>query len=711
MAYIKKYSFPFKTKSEQDAVLELWEDTADTTVYEFQGISFQIQYIPSSDDPFEPIYATQLAIVLDVTDEATGTTSEFIPNLVTLNDRKYLAKLFVGANQIFTGWTLSDSVTLGFTTGRKELSFNCVDGLAMLKDITFSNGVPTDNNNVYTLLSFILTSLNGIGFPTGLNIISNVSYYAEGMLDRTDGGQYEPFAQTYVFGNSFIDNNGVYENLYLILENILKSFGARIIQANNKWSIISINQLAQDSRYYTEYTPLGTVASYGVSTNEFLLQPYTGNTSDFYFIDNSQTKLFKKGYNNIVLDNQIEYAGNYMFNGNLKFLDGTGFPLEFVKATTGSGVVTILPNTNLDTNYVRLDTITNPSSATFTSFSDIFFPNKSRVKVSFEMNNWDLYGTIATKLVISGSTTTNSYYYSRDKTWKIFALPTPPDYYEILNAEISKDVPYQFSMTTTPMPFPLTVSVGIIMDYSYSKTITIGAIKVEMVTLFNSILIESKLSNEEAYTLNLELPLGLPVNMEGYNNYKGFLCNSTLVQLSNWYRQETPEQIYDGLAQIIVRQYMNIYQKNIINIDCSLSSFDTNVGVVNGFLPIKIDGDTDPSSINVDEDFYMFGNTTIDLYSDTIQSTLLQINNVNVAGSEIRTVYNNGDAPPPPPTVCNCYRLETLNPFLEYGYTDCDGNSVYNNIPYMAPIYVAASTVPEVLGGTATLVSNTYCSI
>jgi hypothetical protein len=711
MAYIKKYSFPFATKFEEDAVLELWEDTTDATVYEFQGVSFQIQYIPSSDDPFEPIYATQLAVTIDVTDDTTGTTSAFIPNLVTLNDRKYLAKLIIGTTNVYTGWTLSDSVSLGFSTGRKELSFNCVDGLAMLKDITFSNGIPADNNDIYTLLSFILTSLNGIRLPTGLNIISNVSYYAEGMLDRTDGGQYEPFAQTYVFGNSFINSNGSYETLYVILENILKSFGARIIQANNKWSIISINQLAQDSRYFTEYTSAGSVASYGVSTDEFSLQPYTGNTSDFYFIDNSQTKLFKKGYNNIVSDNQIEYSGNYMFNGNLKFLDSFGFPLEFVKNTTGSGAVTILPNTNLDTNYVRLDTITSPSSASFTSFSNIFFPDKSRVKVSFEMNNWDLVGTIAAKLKITGSTLTNNYYYSKDKKWVIVAIPTPIQYYEILNADISKDVPYQFSVTTTAMPANLSVNIGIEIDNSYSRTITIGAIKVEMVTLFNSVLIESKLSNEEAYTLSVDFPLGVPVNMEGYNNYKGFLSNSSLVQLSNWYRQETPTQIFDGLAQLVVRQYMNIYQKNIINIDCNLSSLNTSVGIVNGFLPIKIAYDNDPSSINVEDDFYTFGNTTIDIYSDRIQSTLLQINNTNVTGSEIRTVYNNGDAPPALPTVCNCYRLETLNPFLEYGYTDCEGNSVYNIIPYMAPIYVAASTVPEVLGGTATLVSNSYCSI
>lgn len=154
MAYIKKYSFPFATKYELPAVLELWEDTNDATVYEFTGIYFDIQYIPSSDDPFEPIYATQLGVTIDVTDEATGYTSEFIPDLTTLNDRKYLAKLFIDGNIQFIGWTLSDAVNISFSTGRKELSFNCVDGLVFLKDIKFSVGEAFDVNQITSVLTF-----------------------------------------------------------------------------------------------------------------------------------------------------------------------------------------------------------------------------------------------------------------------------------------------------------------------------------------------------------------------------------------------------------------------------------------------------------------------------------------------------------------------------------------------------------------------------
>ena len=44
-----------------------------------------------------------------------------MPNFTTLNDRKYLVKLYNGSNLEWQGWALSDSVNLSYTTGRKEI--------------------------------------------------------------------------------------------------------------------------------------------------------------------------------------------------------------------------------------------------------------------------------------------------------------------------------------------------------------------------------------------------------------------------------------------------------------------------------------------------------------------------------------------------------------------------------------------------------------
>lgn len=711
MAYIKKYSFPFATKFEQDAVIELWEDTTDTTVYEFQGISFQIQYIPSSDDPFEAIYATQLAIVLDVTDDATGNTSAFIPNLITLNDKKYQAKLIIDGANIYTGWTLSDSVSLSFSTGRKELSFNCVDGLAMLKDIEFSNGVLFNNNNPTSLITFISGCLSQIGFPSGLDIVTSVTYFAQGMNDKSDGLQYEPFAQTYIFANSFIKSDGSIESCYVVLDEILKSFGARIIQSKNKWQIYSINQFAQNTRYEVDYNSSGVNTSAGTNALKVEIQPYVANTSNLYFINNSQTKLLKKGYNNIISNNDIVYPSNLMFNGSLKYLTA-GFPTGWVAQVTGSGVVTVEDYTFLAGNAFQLRAEITTGTAAVLSTSLIYIANKDEIKLSFTVNFWNFTTTSAAKLILIISSPTQDYYLNNTSNW--IPLSVSPNYYEIPESEFPADAleaPKDYSFTAPPVPFGGQLQFGIQVTNTVGINLLVSNFKLSATSLFKNVYIKSALTDSDAYTLEINSPLGVASNVADYYNYKGYLMLADGSPALNWYRYEYPIETFRGLAQLLVRQYMNIYQKNIINLDCDLSSMNTNQGLLNGVLPIKIGTDTDPASINIEDKFYMFGNTTIDLYADTIQSTLLQINNVNVEGATIVTTYDNAQEGEPLPTDCFCYEVYGTENAASFTYTDCNGIDNFMYIALNEGMYIAALSMPSCSGCTATLVSSSFCSI
>ena len=104
-------------------------------------MSIELQYIPKSDDIYEPIYASQLGITIDVTDNIAN-----IPDLTTLNDRKYFAKLYLDANIEWSGWVLSDGASISYSTGRKNMSFNAIDGLGMLDKIPLPIAASTDIN-------------------------------------------------------------------------------------------------------------------------------------------------------------------------------------------------------------------------------------------------------------------------------------------------------------------------------------------------------------------------------------------------------------------------------------------------------------------------------------------------------------------------------------------------------------------------------------
>ena len=82
MAYEIKYRITAATKSDVTSVLNIYEDGYDGEIIEYPCISLQLQYIPRSDDAFEPIYVSQLSVAIDVTDNV-----EDMPDFTTLNDK------------------------------------------------------------------------------------------------------------------------------------------------------------------------------------------------------------------------------------------------------------------------------------------------------------------------------------------------------------------------------------------------------------------------------------------------------------------------------------------------------------------------------------------------------------------------------------------------------------------------------------------------
>ena len=299
MAYYNKYKFTFATRANKTAYLYLQESLGSApTVIEYQGVDINLQYLPNSDDPFEPIFASQLGVTIDITDDLVN-----MPNLVTLNDRKYFAQLYLDATLEWCGWVLSDSVSIGFSTGRRQMSFNAIDGLGMLKDIDlpelFTNSINSKNN----LLYFMRLCFNVLDFqPTNSNIVIVCSYFSTGMSNRGVQSYNEPFIQTYLPYRTFLENPSTYKNCLEILSNIAKTFGCRIFQAGGKWWVVAINEFANTTNWYTEYNSSGTVVASGSNLNTLsTIQAYTGNTSDLYFINNSQVKLLKKGFNKVVI--------------------------------------------------------------------------------------------------------------------------------------------------------------------------------------------------------------------------------------------------------------------------------------------------------------------------------------------------------------------------------------------------------------------------
>jgi hypothetical protein len=637
MAYNLKYRITSATQSNTISVVEMYIDEAVASVIDYDGVSLDLQYIPKSDNIYEPIYASQLSVVIDVTDNQDN-----LPNFVTLNDRKYLVKLKIDGVVKWTGWALSDNVQYSFTTGRKELRFDAIDGLGILDYFPYpfvetnivSNFTPTK------ILDFFVTAFNQIGFETGLNIYTACSYYSSNMSNRSANIANDPFNQGFLRHNYFLNSDGTYQNCLQVITKIAKSFGCRIYQANNKWNIVAINEMASDSYYYTEYLANGTYSTAGLASIVTTVEAFNGNTTGLYFVDNSQVKIFKKGYNNFVQDYRLEYSPNYIGNSNLKVLSG-GVPVLW---TISSGV-TLVTRANESSNQFLMSV----GALSVVSILPVAMDGiqNDTIDISITFFNQDV-GKIRGqfRLQITGAGMfAPSYYLNVDKIWQDATVAPFGNYY-LIDA-VDENVTNKFTITTPPLPIGGTLSYFIELYNSptISSSITVGDFNLTFNSPLSSIRTTSILTADNQYTLKLDLPFGYPVySGDGIDRNVNNLAIGNILVLSNsvyavasgWYKFNR-SGIFQGLSQLIMKEYINAYRRNLVNIDSNIFGVENEEGTFSGGSIIKFD-DTDPAQINVSEKYYMTGNMTIDIVKGEIQSTVLDISNVAVESS-ITTIY------------------------------------------------------------------------
>ena len=634
MAYQNKYQATFATKSGKIAYLYLAEDGYSGSVIQYQGIHIDLQYIPNSDDPFESIFASQLNIVLDVTENINN-----IPNLVTLNDRKYNAKLYIDSDLEWEGWVLSDSVQLGYSTGRRQLSFNAVDGLGILRDILLPIDPTVNSNQINSLLYYLNLCLNQLAFPDNPNLKIVCSYYASGMNDRATHSYSEPFSQTYLANRTFL-NNFIYTDCLSVISNIVKSFGCRIFQAGGKWWIVAINEFANINAYYTEYDYTGAVFSSGTINTLTQIQGYTGNTSNLYFIDNTQIKLLRKGYNKIQQSIGIPVADNYAPNGNFRPYSGNQVYNWDAYASSGASV-TIVDDPSYTSAQYRL-TKTSGScfiqievAAGLSPAKGPFINGNNSLDVSWIFQGQDLSASPRALVYMYITDGTISYYWDGTNwIYNTITFMTVPAYTGTSGSDINT-----YSFKTKPTPIAGQLFFKLSLEAGTGNFIQISNFKIAVTPFASNVDYTGYIVNNNQYVKTIDIPYGYDSPESGYAPELGIFLNSSGNYLDGWYEYGT-SVYYSSLLLLLFQKYINIFGNNIINIDCSLSSWNTANGYINAAKLFNAT-DTDPSQINISSNSYMLGNATISYSNDEIKSTLLQISNANISATFTRLfTYN-----------------------------------------------------------------------
>jgi hypothetical protein len=579
MPYGLRYTISQILRNENTQTIEIYEqDYVAGIIKTYTPTSIILQPNSSEEYPYPSIISSQLtfSIILETEDDY-----DQFPDVLSKNNRKYWVVYKEGDIIIWRGFLFNDYAQIGFSTGINEASLVCIDAISFLQDQEYQFDETLSINTTQQWLDLMFDALRFLGYPEDLYLIIACSFYADGMLDRADGSSNQPFAQIYQYRRDFV---GV--SYYNILENMLNTFNCRMYQSNGDWWITSTMEVAASTRYYTKYDVgvSATIDSSGVLDNVINIAPYAeGNV---HFIDNTQTKILRKGFYNIEIRNKYESPINLIHNANLKSTIGTSPNLAaygWFTTLTGTAQAYVIDYEDEQFNSFYL------SSGSGDAYLQILGPSSSYLytplvggiplNLSIEHRN-----SIAMKIQIALlNTSTGNKYLDNSGVWGTNAAT-----YIDFPAWDGKTDWGTFSKTIPPF-FPSISSSDFLLGYLNIKILVADnstEVRNFVLTQDNEVqyaVVKSDITEEKSTVKIFEIPYGqiYPTSTGKQILSLGALYDSSGVFLENWYFQYIASLGRGEVVSFIALQYIKIYQRNIATLEADLGAIQADNGYIN----------------------------------------------------------------------------------------------------------------------------------
>lgn len=263
----------------------------------------------ASTDKFEAILATQGTLKL-VSEINYQFGSIFTNNPDDL--RMYFYKNFgAGYTQLWSGKVLTQQYQEDYKAAPYYVNVVATDGLADLKDQIFAQ----DDGQQFigtmrqmTLLSFILKK-TGLLLP----IRSAVNMFAS--LMNTGDVEDDPFDQAYVDVETYYLAKAQ-PDLEFVLRCVLEPYGARVVQENNRWNIIRVEELAH-TYAYRDYDVDGVYIGSG-TYNPIVNVDVPSEFNRLCWSNRDQQLMLTGGYGRIKVFNNLGLKRNILRNGDFR---------------------------------------------------------------------------------------------------------------------------------------------------------------------------------------------------------------------------------------------------------------------------------------------------------------------------------------------------------------------------------------------------------
>jgi hypothetical protein len=308
--------------------IEIGERGYASTVEEIcgSGDPFQIQLRGEGNtDKFTQLLSSNA--VLNLTSETNNQFIDLYTNDINRFRMYFYKDTGSGYSLKWTGRVLPFNYQEDYKAPPYYASVLASCGLAQLKELFFFNDDGTRFYGTQKLIKIVAFILQKTGIL--LDIRVGINMYASGMnTTATD----DPLYQAYVDVDAFYIEE---ENptLEFVLQSILKPFGARVVQWNNYWNILRVEELTA-AFDYRKFDYLGDYESNGsLSLVRNIDYPDNGPIN-FTAFPNME---LQKGYGRIRVNYKLGLKSNILDNGDFR-----------VNMTYDSGLNTYTPSLNTE---------------------------------------------------------------------------------------------------------------------------------------------------------------------------------------------------------------------------------------------------------------------------------------------------------------------------------------------------------------------------
>lgn len=239
-----------------------------------------------------------------------STTEGQFESIYTNDPEKYRLRHTIGGSVAWIGKVLTNQYEEDYTNAPYYINIVASDSLADLGNISFLDEFGSQLYGKLKQITVIAFILKKIGF--NLNIRSGCNIYASGMNTAlTD----DPLDQAYIDLSRYYlikDNPSCLE----VLKWILEPYNAQIIQWDNCWNIMRVEERFASWKY-REYDSNGTYVSNSTFTSLKELKNATYSNRMVWANQNQRLRIMP-GYGSIKLLNDLGYKGNAFDNGNFR---------------------------------------------------------------------------------------------------------------------------------------------------------------------------------------------------------------------------------------------------------------------------------------------------------------------------------------------------------------------------------------------------------